>query len=166
MSHLLLERYRTWLCLVWVWGDGQQDSVDSGWLRLEGTSEGPLIQPPAQAGPPRARCPRPRRMESPQPPCQCTVTRTVKKCLLTFRRSLLYSSLCSLRLVLALGTAEKSLASVLGEMPQPHHLRGGDVKKKEVWRCLWWGWEQGRQFHPHLSCSRRDLFQWERSAGS
>lgn len=29
----------------------------TGWLRLEGTSGGHLIQPPAHAGPPSAGCP-------------------------------------------------------------------------------------------------------------
>ncbi|XP_074997864.1 armadillo repeat-containing protein 1 isoform X2 [Calonectris borealis] len=42
--------------------------------------------------------------------CQCSVTLTVKKCFLLFRGNLLSSSVCPLRLVLSLGTTEKSLA--------------------------------------------------------
>ena len=42
--------------------------------------------------------------------CQCSITHTVRTCFLMARWNLLCSGLCPLPLVLALGTAEKSLA--------------------------------------------------------
>jgi len=43
--------------------------------------------------------------------CQCYITHTVKKLLLRFRWNFLYSSLCPLPLVLAMGTTEKNSPS-------------------------------------------------------
>lgn len=65
-------------------------------FRLEGTSGGHLVQPPAQAGTPGAGCPGPctggfrraPRRQTPQltaslgNPCQCSITHTVRKCFL------------------------------------------------------------------------------------
>ena len=54
--------------------------------------------------------------------CQGSVTPTVRKCFLMFKRNLLCLSLCPLPLVLSLGTAEKSLAPSslhLGDLQHP-----------------------------------------------
>jgi len=45
--------------------------------------------------------------------CHCSVTHTAEKCFLVFRENILCCSLCPLPLVLALGTTDKELASVL-----------------------------------------------------
>lgn len=80
------------------------------WLRLAVSSGGRLVQPPAQAWPPKADClglcPE---KETPQPLgnlCQCSV----QKSFLIFKMNPLRSSLCPLHLVLTVGTTERSLA--------------------------------------------------------
>lgn len=80
----------------------------SDWLRPEGALQVICLNHPGQAGPPRACFPGPcpdgfgitPTMESPQPPWK-------KTCFLIFRGNLLCFCLCSLPLVLALGTTKK-----------------------------------------------------------
>ena len=91
------------------------------WRGLEGTSVGHPVQPPAQAGSPRAGCTGPCPGGSGISPekgdstaslgslVQCSVTLRVKKFFLLFSWNFLCFNLCPLPLVLLLGTTEKSL---------------------------------------------------------
>lgn len=98
-------------------------------LGVDGTSGNPLIQSPAKAGSPGAGCTGwcpgecwvfPEK-QTPKPLWaslfQCSVTVTGKKFSLVFRGNFLCSGLCSLPLVLSLGTTGKSLVSSSGQLP-------------------------------------------------
>lgn len=140
----------------------QQDLSIPDWLRLAGNPEGHLAQPPAQAGPLRARCPvpcpinfeTPLRMETPQLPGQPVPALghpQREKCFLMFREIFLCFHLCPSALALSLGTSEKSLAPsslhhpfrfLYTWMRTPLSLKDGDflctAKKPPAccWGCL------------------------------
>lgn len=92
-------------------------------LRLEGTSESHLVQPPQlkqdhlkQAAQDHVQMNISNTGDSATclgNLCQCLVSLTIKKCFLTFAWNVLCFSLCLLPLVLSLGTTEKSLTPSL-----------------------------------------------------